>query len=278
MLNYSKEVNEKIYTSLFYHYYMMCNKYGEDNIFGIFAIGSMNYGSYNPDTSDVDTKLVIIPSADEILALKPSPISTSNNIKNEKCNVQDIRAFFKGLMNQNPNSLEVLATPFYYINPKWAHIWDYIVPNIDEIAHIDEAHFVSSALGQIKQFLTNTALTPKQAYHCERLAIVCKRYLEGQSLKDCIQLDKPTQEWLNKIKFNKNPIDCLIDLDEEMKLFEDFIQKNKKPEPTTYSLFTEILRVVFLEILSRKQDYNVTIRKIHIDPLELARGINTRSL
>jgi predicted nucleotidyltransferase len=258
MLNYSKEANEKIYTTLFYHYYHMCNKYGEDNVFGIFAIGSMNYGSYDPALSDVDTRVVLIPTVDEILSLKPAPISTSEDIDNEKCSIQDIRAFFKGLLNQNPNSLEVLTTPYLRINPKWQFIWDeYIAPNTEEIAHLDRARFVSSSLGQIMQFLTNTKLTQKQIYHCQRLATTCQMYIEGYPLQECIQLlDTQLQQTLNAIKYSPEPtpIDNAMFLDAEIKMFNDFIQENKIPHIESYIHFTEALKKIFLLKLNEQED------------------------
>lgn len=57
------EIMNRIYA----HYDYVCEQYGKEHILGVFAYGSMNYGTYIDGQSDVDTKAIYVPTLDEAL-------------------------------------------------------------------------------------------------------------------------------------------------------------------------------------------------------------------
>ena len=52
------------------HYNMVIEKYGEDNVLGVFLYGSQNYHTDTKD-SDVDTKAILIPTLEDLCLRRP---------------------------------------------------------------------------------------------------------------------------------------------------------------------------------------------------------------
>ena len=89
--------------------------FASDRIVGIFLQGSQNYGLELP-TSDVDTKLIVTPSFEEI-AMNKKPHSTTHVRANEEhIDFKDIRLYMETFKKQNLNFLEILFTPYKSIN------------------------------------------------------------------------------------------------------------------------------------------------------------------
>ena len=84
--------------------------------------GSQNYGLdlYTDEyKSDIDTKVIVIPSLEEIVMNK-KPISTTYICPtNEHIDIKDIRLYFENFKKQNINFLEILFSEFYIINEKY---------------------------------------------------------------------------------------------------------------------------------------------------------------
>lgn len=150
MLNYPKEINEKIYRTVFYHYYRAIGIYGEDRVFGIFPYGSMNYGAFY-ENSDVDTRIVIIPSLKEICT-RENFVNTEKEIEGNKVVYVDIRNFIKQLCNSSPAALEMIFSPFYYINPLYSDFYAKIYSNREEIGKMNIPKLLKACLGQMKSF------------------------------------------------------------------------------------------------------------------------------
>ena len=75
--------------------------------------GSMNYGIFKPNISDVDTKLIVLPSYEQLIWGKR--LSTEYKIPNgELCNVMDIRHYIDNLLKQSINFLETLFSNYGY--------------------------------------------------------------------------------------------------------------------------------------------------------------------
>ena len=97
------------------HYdYVNSNFLSKDNNFTpiyISPYGSMNYGIFKPNISDVDTKLIILPSYEQLVWGKC--FSTEYKIPNgELCNVMDIRHYINNLLKQSINFLETLFSNY----------------------------------------------------------------------------------------------------------------------------------------------------------------------
>ena len=63
------------------HKAAVLKQYPEDKILGVFAYGSMNYGTYIEGISDVDTKAILIPSFGDLILREPvsKEIHLANN-------------------------------------------------------------------------------------------------------------------------------------------------------------------------------------------------------
>lgn len=92
------------------------NYFEKDQIVGLFYQGSGNYG-LDTETSDVDTKLIVVPSFRDI-ALNRRPVSTTHvRENNEHIDWKDIRLYMETFRKQNLNFLEILFTDYAFVNP-----------------------------------------------------------------------------------------------------------------------------------------------------------------
>ena len=79
--------------------------------------------------SDVDTKLIVVPSFADI-CLNRKPISTTHvRENNEHIDWKDVRLYMETFRKQNLNFLEILFTPYYIIKPMYKEEWMRLVAN-----------------------------------------------------------------------------------------------------------------------------------------------------
>ena len=97
--------------------------------------GSQNYNLQLP-TSDVDTKLIVLPSFKDI-ALASKPISTTHiRANNENTDWKDIRLYMETFRKQNLNFLEILFTEYKIIHPEYEAYWNILIKNREGIARM----------------------------------------------------------------------------------------------------------------------------------------------
>ena len=76
------------------HYNEALEHFSEDRIVGIYYQGSGNYGLDTPN-SDVDTKLIVTPTLDDII-FNRKPVSTTHvRVNDEHIDFKDIRLMFQ---------------------------------------------------------------------------------------------------------------------------------------------------------------------------------------
>lgn len=144
----SKEAEQYINNEVAAHYDAVVEYMGsKDAVLGVFAYGSMNYGTFEFGKSDVDTKAIIIPTFDNCIFDKP--ISKELHINDTHCEVKDIRLMVDCYKKQNLNFIETLFTPYYKINPIYEYLWQYyFANNAERIAHYNEDKCIQSTVGQ----------------------------------------------------------------------------------------------------------------------------------
>lgn len=104
------------------HYEEALEYFDKDCIVGLFLQGSQNYGLDMPG-SDVDTKLIVVPSFKDI-AMNKKPISTTHVRANEEhIDWKDIRLYMQTFRKQNLNFLEILFTEYFIVNSLYAKEW-----------------------------------------------------------------------------------------------------------------------------------------------------------
>ena len=101
------------------HYDEALEYFPEDRIVGIFLQGSQNYGLEIP-SSDVDTKLIVVPTFEEIAFNHKAHSTTHVRENDEHIDFKDIRLMLGTFRKQNLNFLEILFTPYKILNPKYA--------------------------------------------------------------------------------------------------------------------------------------------------------------
>lgn len=174
--------------------------FAEDQIVAIFLQGSQNYGLDLPD-SDVDTKLIVVPSFKDI-CLNRKPVSTTHvRANNEHIDWKDIRLYMETFHKQNLNFLEILFTNYYWINPMYENQWMRLVQKREQIARMNPWRAVKSMKGIAMEkyhameheypskvdILAKWGYDPKQLHHLLRVEEYLGRYINGEKYEDCLR-------------------------------------------------------------------------------------------
>lgn len=196
------------------HYDEALKYFPEEQIVGCFLQGSQNYG-LDYEGSDVDTKLIVIPSFREI-CLNKKPVSTTHvRANDEHTDWKDVRLYMETFRKQNLNFLEILFTPFAIINPMYQEEWDRLVEAREFIARMNEFRAVKSMKGialekyhameheypSKVEVLAKWGYDPKQLHHLLRVEEYLERYINGEKYEDCLSPQDP--EFLIDVKRGK---------------------------------------------------------------------------
>ena len=180
------------------------NYFDKDQIVGLFYQGSGNYGLDN-ENSDVDTKLIVVPSFLDV-ALNRKPVSTTHvRENNEHIDWKDIRLYMETFRKQNLNFLEILFTDYAFVNPVYHVQWSRLVDAREQIARMNEWRAVKSMKGVAMEkyhameheypskveVLAKFGYDPKQLHHLLRVEEYLERYIDGESYKDCLKPQDP---------------------------------------------------------------------------------------
>ena len=186
------------------HYREAQRYFPEDAIVGIFLQGSQNYGLELPN-SDVDTKLIVVPSFEEI-ALNYKPHSTTHiRENNEHIDFKDIRLYMDTFKKQNLNFLEILFTPYKILNSDYKDDWNRLVAAREEIARMNPHRAVKSMKGIAMEkwhameheypskieVLAKYGYDPKQLHHLLRVEDYLERYIAGELYESCLRPSDP---------------------------------------------------------------------------------------
>ena len=181
------------------HYDESLQYFKPEEIVGIFLQGSQNYG-LDYEGSDIDTKLIVVPSFKDI-CLNKKPISTTHIRANEEhIDFKDIRLYMETFRKQNLNFLEILFTDFYIINPMYKEQWDRLIAAREQIARMNPYRAVKSMKGIAMEkyhamehrYPTKADIIDKYGYdgkqvsHLIRVQNYLARYIAGEPYKSCL--------------------------------------------------------------------------------------------
>lgn len=187
----------------------------KDQVVGIFLQGSQNYKLDTP-YSDVDTKLIVVPSFKDI-AMNRKPISTTHVRANEEhTDWKDIRLYVQTFRKQNLNFLEILFTNYAIVNPIYEKQWNRLVESREAITHFNPYRSVQSMKGialekyhameheypSKVEVLKKYGYDPKQLHHLVRVEDYLGRYINGESYESCLD-PGPMKQELIEIKMGK---------------------------------------------------------------------------
>ena len=205
---------------LYEHYEEAKNYFSEDRIVGIFIQGSQNYGLDLP-TSDVDTKLIVVPTFRDI-ALNKKPVSTTHiRANDEHIDFKDIRLYIETFRKQNLNFLEILFTDYFIVNPLYTEQWNRLVEAREAIAHMNPYRAVKSMKGIALEkyhamehpyptkldLINKYGYDGKQVHHLIRVDDYLTRYIAGESYKDCLKPSKHLVEHMLEYKRHEIPLE-----------------------------------------------------------------------
>lgn len=245
-----KELSEHLNEALGY--------FTKDEIVGIFLQGSQNYGLDYED-SDIDTKLIIAPSFYKV-AMNKQPTSTTHfRANDEHIDFKDVRLYMQTFRKQNLNFLEILFTPYCFINDDYYDEWKRLVENREIIAHMNPYQAVKSMQGIAKEkyhamchkypkrmhMIEEFGYDPKQLHHLLRVQEYLKRYIEGESYEECLQ--PRDSEYLIAVKKGLHTLDeaknladeALADVDEVCEKFLEKVEKGWE-DPVARELLDDV--------------------------------------
>lgn len=214
------------------YYKVMCARYGEEHIMGVFLYGSQNY-NLATENSDVDAKAIYIPSLAEIAADK-KPISKEFELENgAHIEVKDIRLMCRMWKKQNINFVEILFTDYCVINPMYLEEWNEFTSCRELTARYNVYQTVVSSYWQAKNTIKSEGITGKQYVNAQRLVEFFEKYLGKANLsyKECITVDDKNAEIYKNLKKNcelmsaDNPLVQKVKAD--LDKFFNFIETNK---------------------------------------------------
>lgn len=181
------------------HYNEALEYFPEDRIVGIFYQGSGNYG-LDYEGSDVDTKLIVTPTLDDII-FTHKPVSTTHIRNNdEHTDWKDIRLMLQTFRKCNLNFTEILFTKYKIVNPLYMKQWDRVVDNNELIARYNEVAAVRTMKGIAMEkyhamehkypskieIIDKYGFDGKQVHHLFRVEEYLQRYINGESYADCL--------------------------------------------------------------------------------------------
>lgn len=267
MIASPKEIHDGlIYKQVNDHYNEALTLFPDSRIVGLFLQGSQNYG-LDYEGSDVDTKLIVVPTFEDIV-FNRKPVSTTHIRTNEEhIDLKDLRLYFQTFVKQNLNFLEILFTNYAVVNSRYKDQWNILFNNRELIAHMNPHRAVKSMKGiAIEKYhameheypskintINKFGYDGKQVHHLLRVEDYLRRYIAGESYADCL---RPLPQIVDKLMAYKKqmvPLDIARkEADESIErivlMAEDFCSKNKdevNPEAQ------EILNKVQYEIMRR---------------------------
>ena len=217
------------------HYEEAKQYFPEDRIVGVFLQGSQNYGLDLP-TSDVDTKLIVVPTFKDI-ALNRKPVSTTHvRANDEHTDFKDVRLYIETFKKQNLNFLEILFTDYFIVNPLYAQQWNRLVEAREQIAHMNPYRAVKSMKGIALEkyhamehpyptkldLIEKYGFDGKQVHHLIRVDDYLTRYINGESYESCL---KPSPELVaHMLEYKRHEIDLTTAREEAKEVLDHTTQ------------------------------------------------------
>lgn len=266
------------------HLYEFNKYYPNSEYFVLVLQGSQNYGLdiYTEEyKSDIDTKILVIPSLEDIVYNR-KPISTTHILSNnEHLDIKDIRLYFDNFKKQNINFVEILFSSYYIVNPKYKDLWSQLVADRELVAHYNYNQTLRCIAGMsmekkkalchpyptIKEKIDKYGYDGKQLHHIIRMNDFIYAYTHNKLYKECLTY-LPHKELMMEAKLNK------FSLEEALELAEFFDNQTKEMKDFYLKELEEINQDA-LNTLNKVQ-YEVIKRKIKTDIIQEEIGKNEK--
>lgn len=168
--------------------------------FMIAVNGSYNYNMDTPQ-SDIDSKLLVIPSLEQLVNGKSLNYLHCMSDNGEHVEVKDIRHYFATMLKQNINFVETLYAQVWIVNPVYMRLFHYLFEMRDVISGcnpIATIHCIQGTAHQkYKQMLQSSparaadieeyGFDRKSLHHLVRCVFFGEYYMEGTNYQECLQ-------------------------------------------------------------------------------------------
>lgn len=253
------------------HYNEALETFSEDEIVGCFYQGSGNYG-LDCESSDVDTKLIVVPSFKDI-ALARKPVSTTHvRANDEHIDFKDIRLYMETFRKQNLNFLEILFTDYWFINGIYYDQWERLMKEREAIAHMNPYRAVKSMKGIAMEkyhamehpypskldIIKKYGFDGKQVHHLIRVDDYLTRYIAGESYESCLRPTGTLVDHMMEYKRHEIPleiarIEALNVLEHTIKIADEFCLKHKDEEDQKCRDLLEDVSYSIMKIAIKKE-------------------------
>lgn len=250
--------------------------------FMIAVNGSYNYNMDTPQ-SDIDSKLLVIPSLEQLVSGKSLNYLYCMSDNGEHVEVKDIRHYFATMLKQNINFVETLYAQVWIINPVYMRLFHYLFEMRDVISGcnpIATIHCIKGTAHQkYKQMLQssparaaeieNYGFDRKSLHHLVRCVFFGEYYMEGTSYQECLQnndvpnirrmiMNLKTTTVLNKEWAINIAEDMLDGFDEKVDSYLDTIKPFQKDFSALAADVKDFLDTLAFEIIKQSiaKEYN----------------------
>lgn len=238
------------------HYKDALKLYPEERIVGIFLQGSQNY-YLDDEESDVDTKLLVVPTLDEIIFNK-KPVSVTHIRDNdEHIDAKDIRLYWQCFRKGNPNFVEILFSRVRYVNPMYLDLWNDMVAMAEQVARVNPLASAKAMMGMIQEkfhamehrypsradIVDRFGYDPKQLSHLVRMTWFLKEYVKDERpYEDILTLYEPDslgypdeifRTYLKDIKRGR-----LFDLEDARSIAQEWLKVAEKALATAKEMYS----------------------------------------
>ena len=145
----NKITDEKINFLLQKKKQSLLNYIDKDGLLAIFVIGKANYG-FAESEDDLKYLAFYLPTFEELCCAPPYSEPIDGVI------IKDVRTVYLAATTSREYFLEVLFTPYYYMNPKYVHIFkEYFLNNREEIGRCNPKARINQAEERARKSFNN---------------------------------------------------------------------------------------------------------------------------
>ena len=235
--------------------------YPQDQIFGLFTFGKVNYG-FAEKVEDILVKMYYLPSLEEMctsIEFKDEVIEYNNH----HIIIKDIRLILDNILKQEGTTMECFFSENYIITPKFKTVYmDNIIAKREEIFHCNPKkrveQSVNRAFEDLKVYLSEE--NTERLFEACRKRLAISLYLAGEAVQDCIQLKKDYHRtYLWSIKNGQalpNIEEVVKDL-EEMKNRASIMEVHPELEAMVTETIVEIMKIALTKSISADEFLNM---------------------
>ena len=177
------------------------DKYGENNILGVFVVGNANY-NLAEDISELSYLLLTLPTLEQLCFEETNMFF--EDILGNTIEVVDLPLLYTYSLKQNQLVMQILITEYFKINPLYKEYFlNEIKPLGDELFVLDKKTGLATAIEDLQY-----SLTDNNNLEAARLDLTIDNYINGVPLEQCVRIKNTVLlNYLMDIKHQKQEID-----------------------------------------------------------------------